>query len=99
MRVRDMSKLEKNVMCGRCGKIHPPSKPCEKYTRKITKSMGEWATFKITYVHVVPINDIREHNLGVACACIPRLESHLIIHNAFDLREKFEGFEIRVPTQ
>jgi hypothetical protein len=50
--------------------------------------------------HVVPSNDLREHNTdnGVACWCQPEEnEDNLIIHNSMDGRERFEN-GIRKPS-
>lgn len=44
------------------------------------------------YIHVLPVNDTKEHNdIGPACACNPEVENcHdriIVFHNAWDLRE------------
>jgi hypothetical protein len=45
-------------------------------------------------IHVVPIDDIREHEEHEACWCAPRVESEgygvVIIHNSMDGRELVE---------
>lgn len=44
-------------------------------------------------VHVVPVNDYREHELTNLCWCNPvedEEETGLFIHNALDQRERFE---------
>lgn len=41
-------------------------------------------------VHVVPNNDLKEHDLTALCSCRPSLEEldhKLIVHHAFDWRE------------
>ena len=45
-------------------------------------------------IHVVPLNDLKEHIDSVACRCRPSVEmvkrSRVVIHNSFDGREFFE---------
>lgn len=42
--------------------------------------------------HIYPINDTREHHtIGEYCPCQPIIEGHLVVHNAYDAREFFEG--------
>lgn len=43
-------------------------------------------------IHVLPLNDIKDHNESKFCKCEPRVEEDgkLIIHNAYDGREFFE---------
>ena len=44
--------------------------------------------------HIIPINDLKEHEEKSTCSCEPRVEiidgSQLIIHNSFDGREAVE---------
>lgn len=44
--------------------------------------------------HILPINDIKEHCEDINCHCKPRVEyindNLLIIHNAYDGRERLE---------
>lgn len=43
--------------------------------------------------HVYPVNDSKEHKLeGLDCECGPEIdwEHHIVIHNAWDLREAQE---------
>ncbi len=45
--------------------------------------------------HILPINDIKEHDENSMCPCHPRVEilnngNVLIIHNSFDGREYVE---------
>ena len=48
-------------------------------------------------VHVVPLEDLREHVLR-NCWCSPTIdEDSIVIHNALDEREKFERGE-RKPS-
>lgn len=46
-------------------------------------------------VHVVPINDLREHVIdGTTCWCKPRVDEemdNLVIHNSMDERESYEN--------
>ena len=52
-------------------------------------------------LHVVPINDLREHELSGACWCSPKLDDEgsepIWIHNSLDGREAFETGE-RLPS-
>lgn len=52
-------------------------------------------------VHVVPINDLREHDLNGSCWCKPALDNDysypIWIHNSMDGREAFERGE-RKPS-
>lgn len=52
-------------------------------------------------VHVVPLNDLREHDLNGSCWCKPTLDnteaSPIWIHHAMDGREAFETGE-RKPS-
>jgi hypothetical protein len=42
--------------------------------------------------HIYPMNDTRDHHTsGVGCWCQPVIDAHLVIHNAADAREFFEG--------
>lgn len=45
-------------------------------------------------LHVVPSNDIEEHILKANCPCCPVIEDYsgclLIVHNAYDQRERIE---------
>lgn len=42
-------------------------------------------------IHVVPINDTKEHDESMACHCRPEIQpqegNYVIVHNAFDGRE------------
>lgn len=51
-------------------------------------------------IHVVPINDLRDHVLNLRCWCRPQrdLEApHVIVHYSMDGREAFERGE-RLPS-
>ena len=49
--------------------------------------------------HIVPTDDLYEHELMPSCWCSPRIDSQdfIAIHNAADEREKFERGE-RKPS-
>lgn len=49
--------------------------------------------------HVVPVDDLREHDLMPDCWCEPTVDwiSFVAVHNAADQREKFERGE-RKPS-
>ena len=46
-------------------------------------------------VHVVPIDDLREHEQIEECWCSPVIEHHengdVVIHNSMDRREEYEN--------
>jgi hypothetical protein len=47
--------------------------------------------------HILPTNDLREHEELSTCKCVPRVDVQengdiLIIHNSFDGREVIEMF-------
>ena len=48
-------------------------------------------------VRVLPVNDLKPHLESAACKCAPRVESAesgtVVIHNAYDGREFYEGEE------
>jgi len=52
-------------------------------------------------VHVVPINDLRDHQINGKCWCKPRLDDQgdepIWVHNSMDGREAFETGE-RLPS-
>lgn len=54
-------------------------------------------------VHVIPLDDAKEHSMATDCHCEPRVDyidpdtdlpwegdGPLVVHNAFDCRELFE---------
>jgi hypothetical protein len=51
----------------------------------------------MTTVHVLPVNDLREHVEGTLCWCRPRVEEEdggtVVIHNSMDGRELIERGE------
>lgn len=48
-------------------------------------------------VHVVPLNDLREHDLNGSCWCKPTKDEGVWVHHAMDGREAFETGE-RKPS-
>ena len=40
--------------------------------------------------HVVPTNDLREHEMTAQCWCRPTVDEYVIIHNSMDERESYE---------
>lgn len=48
-------------------------------------------------VHIIPINDYREHVESMDCWCRPSHDDGVVIHNAMDGRERFETGE-RKPS-
>ena len=47
--------------------------------------------------HVVPLNDLREHDLNGSCWCKPTLDDGVWLHHSMDGREAFETGE-RLPS-
>lgn len=60
--------------------------------------MGLWACVEYDgNTHVVPLQDLKPHSVGVPCWCLPRPdgeEPDVLIHNALDQRERYETGEI-----
>lgn len=49
-------------------------------------------------IHVVPLNDLREHVARIDCWCHPtpdEEEPFVIIHHSLDQREKYESGELK----
>lgn len=48
-------------------------------------------------IHILPVNDKKEHDMSANCPCKPRIEVVgavlIIIHNAYDHREVIEQIE------
>lgn len=44
------------------------------------------------YMHVIPINDLREHDEHGACWCRPTIyhDDAIVVHNSMDRREEYE---------
>ncbi|EGY53137.1 hypothetical protein [Neisseria shayeganii] len=46
-------------------------------------------------VHVIPLNDYREHDQSRDCWCCPTVnDDGLVIHHAMDGRERYESGEM-----
>jgi len=47
------------------------------------------------WIHVIPKDDIKEHELSFICPCRPDIEwqDNIVTHNAFDKREAVEQAE------
>ena len=43
--------------------------------------------------HILPINDLREHEESESCWCKPEVDEGVIIHNSMDGREEYETGE------
>lgn len=41
-------------------------------------------------MHVLPINDLKEHEESESCWCNPEYDEGVIIHNSMDRREEYE---------
>lgn len=48
-------------------------------------------------IHIIPINDLREHAISSSCWCNPDIEDDgdMIVHNSMDGREHYETGERR----
>jgi hypothetical protein len=49
-------------------------------------------------IHVIPLNDWREHEASRACWCAPSPdedEPDILLHHAMDQRERYESGELR----
>lgn len=59
--------------------------------------MNQWKNIIIgDQVHVLPMDDLKEHQESENCWCNPRRDEEelkLIIHNSVDQREKYETGE------
>lgn len=44
---------------------------------------------------VTPIDDLREHVVGINCWCHPFMDQEVLVHNALDGREKYERRNLR----
>ena len=41
-------------------------------------------------MHILPINDLMEHESQVWCSCKPEIKEGIVLHNSLDGREHFE---------
>lgn len=48
------------------------------------------------FVHIVPLDDWRDHELTLTCWCHPVLDE-VVIHNSADRREEYERGEHKPP--
>lgn len=46
-------------------------------------------------IHVIPINDLREHLESEKCWCKPDLDENVCVHHSMDQREKYETGELK----
>jgi hypothetical protein len=44
---------------------------------------------------VVPMNDLRQHELDASCWCHPEWDGEVLVHNAMDKRELYERDELK----
>lgn len=57
-----------------------------------------WAAMRRRDLHVIPVDDDREHEVDPACWCRPQeTEPWLWVHNSMDGREAYERGE-RLPS-
>jgi len=50
----------------------------------------------VSFVHVTPVDDLRDHVMNRDCWCHPTIEDDLIIHNSMDRRELYETGELKL---
>ena len=55
---------------------------------------GGWVVIHCAAFHVVPVNDLREHE-QYDCWCNPEIDDGVITHNAMDQRELYEEGKLR----
>jgi hypothetical protein len=59
---------------------------------------GWWGIPQQDGTHIVPEDDLREHDLSMQCWCTPQhmdgLKGDVIVHNAMDKRELYEQGEL-----
>jgi hypothetical protein len=46
-------------------------------------------------MHVLPLSDLREHEVSLECWCDPVDDDGIVVHNALDGREAYERGERR----
>lgn len=44
----------------------------------------------IMLVHVMPVEDLKEHECSLSCSCQPRVSGEVVVHNSWDGREILE---------
>ena len=58
------------------------------------KTANSWLVIEIEgWPHVVPDNDLKEHDVAGACWCAPVEHNGVIVHNSMDRREFYERGE------
>lgn len=65
--------------------------------------LGEVNSQRVAAVHVVPVDDLRQHVAGTRCWCAPQEDPEvegpdnapLWIHNSLDRREQFEALPLQ----
>ncbi len=67
----------------------------EKRLKLISSDAKDWEIIEEAHeVHVMPVDDDRQHPLSTECPCNPRVDwsnVHAVVtHNSFDHREYFE---------
>jgi hypothetical protein len=70
----------------------PPENP----DRPGTDANGWTAQTTDTGPHVVPLHDLRAHDLDPQCWCGPALDENVWVHHSMDRREEYE--EGRKPS-
>lgn len=53
-------------------------------------SRGKMTQWLVDFPHVIPLNDLREHEPSEACWCRPLYDEGVVIHHAADEREEYE---------
>jgi len=49
-------------------------------------------------IEIEPVNDLRPHIASVFCSCNPKLEDRILIHNAFDGRDRRERYDAQFKS-
>jgi hypothetical protein len=47
----------------------------------------------MTLIHVLPVDDLREHTCSSTCWCAPVEDDGVMIHSSMDRREEYERGE------
>jgi hypothetical protein len=56
-------------------------------------------TSEFDFCHVIPLADLREHEVSVDCWCCPTEDDEELgywVHHALDQREKYENGELKL---
>jgi hypothetical protein len=52
----------------------------------------DWSNVRIEdEIHVIPNNDLIEHEVSNKCWCIPLIEEGVVSHRSLDMREVYEN--------